>query len=161
MSDSKRSGYYGFKVIGALKISSGAIALIAGIAATHFLAHDPAPRIERMITHLGLDPQNRIIHRVIAAVTGVDQTHLRAIEAGTFFYALLHLVEGIGLILERTWAGYLVIVATGSLVPFEIYEIFKRPTPLKFTLFVLNVGIVVYLIAALRKEHLNKSARQA
>ncbi len=114
-----------------------------------------------MIAHFGLDPQNQVIHRVIAAITGVDRTHLRAIEAGTFFYALLHLVEGTGLILERTWAGYLVVVATGSLIPFEIYEIFKRPTPLRFALFVLNVGIVVYLVVALRKEHLEKSARQA
>ena len=51
------------------------------------------------ILHLGLDPQNHVIHSVISALTGVDRKHLRAIEAGTFFYALLHLIEGIGLIL--------------------------------------------------------------
>src|SRR5205085_1697695 len=79
--------------------------------------------------------------------------HLRAIEAGTFFYAALHLVEGIGLILRRHWAEYLVIVATSSLIPFEVYEIYRKPTALRVSLFVLNVGIVIYLIATLRKEH--------
>ena len=33
------------------------------------------------------------------------------------------------MILEQDWAGYLVVVATSSLIPFEIYEIARRPTP--------------------------------
>ena len=116
-------------MIGALKLISGLIAVVAGIGATRFLAHDPGPKLERAVTHLGLDPQNHMIHTVISRLTGVDQTHLRAIEAGTFFYAILHSIEGIGLILEKAWAGYLVVIATSTLVPFEIYEIVKRPTP--------------------------------
>jgi uncharacterized membrane protein (DUF2068 family) len=152
-------GYYGFKVIGTLKLLSGLIAVVVGIGATRFLAHDPGPKLERTITHLGLDPENYLIHTVIARLTSLDRTHLRAIEAGTFFYALLHMLEGIGLILEKTWAGYLVVVATSTLVPFEIYEIVKKPTLLRFSLFLLNVGIVIYLIVELRKEHINR-ARQ-
>ena len=71
---------------------------------------------------------------------------------GTFFYALLHTIEGIGLILERDWAGYLVIVATSSLIPFEIYEIARKFTSVRIALFLLNVGIVIYLIVALRRS---------
>ena len=152
-------GYYGFKVIGTLKLLSGFIALVVGIGATRFLAHDPGPKMERGITHLGLDSQNYLIHTVISELTSLDQTHLRAIEAGTFFYALLHCLEGIGLILEQTWAGYLVVIATSTLVPFEIYEIARKPTLLRFAIFLLNVGIVIYLLVELRKEHINR-ARQ-
>ena len=75
-----------------------------------------------------------------------------ALEAGTFFYALLHVIEGTGLILGKDWAGYLVIVATSSLVPFEIYEIAHKISLLRIAIFVLNVGIVIYLIVTLRKE---------
>jgi uncharacterized membrane protein (DUF2068 family) len=147
------SGYYGFKVIGSLKLLSGLIAVAVGIGATRFLEHDPGPKLERIIIHLGLDPQNQIIHSAISRVTGLDRKHLRAIEAGTFFYALLHTIEGIGLLLEQSWAGYLVVVATSTLVPFEIYEIAQKPTYVRFALFLLNVGIVVYLIVTLKKEH--------
>jgi uncharacterized membrane protein (DUF2068 family) len=160
MPASRSPGYYGFKVIGTLKLISGLIALVVGLGATRFLAHDPGPKLEHAITHLGLDPQNYLIHTVISKVTGLDRTHLHAIEAGTFFYALLHLLEGIGLILEKDWAGYLVVIATSTLVPFEIYEIARKPTPLRFALFLLNVGIVIYLIVTLRKEHETR-ARQA
>jgi uncharacterized membrane protein (DUF2068 family) len=155
------TGYYGFKVIGTLKLLSGLIALAVGIGATRFLEHEPGPKLERAVTHLGLDPHNQIIHGAISRLTGMDRKHLQAIEVGTFFYALLHLIEGIGLILEQDWAGYLVVVATSTLVPFEIYEITRKPTPLRFALFLLNVGIVIYLIVTIRKEHLNRAKPSA
>jgi uncharacterized membrane protein (DUF2068 family) len=151
------SGYYGFKVIGSLKLLSGVIALAVGIGAVRFLDHDPGPRLERAFTHLGLDPQNEVIHRLVSGITGIDRKHLRAIQAGTFFYALLHTIEGIGLLLERDWAGYLVVIATSSLIPFEIYEIAKKSSVLRIALFVLNVGIVIYLIATLKRERANRS----
>ena len=128
-------------------------ALAFGFGAFRFLGHDPGPAAERLVSHLGLDPHNQIIHEVLPRITGIDRAHLRAIEVGTFFYALLHTIEGIGLFLERDWAGYLVIVATSSLIPFEIYEISRKFTLLRIALFLVNVGIVIYLIVALRKEH--------
>ena len=125
---SAKPGYLGFKVIGILKLVSGVMALAVGIGVFRFLGHDPGPAAERLVTHLGLDPHNQIIHEVLSRITGIDRDHLRLLEAGTFFYALLHTIEGIGLILERDWAGYLVIVATSSLIPFEIYEIARKFT---------------------------------
>jgi uncharacterized membrane protein (DUF2068 family) len=148
-----KPGYLGFKLIGILKLVSGVMALAIGIGVFRVLGHDPGPAAERIVTHLGLDPHNGIIHEVLTRITGIDRHHLRALEAGTFFYALLHTIEGIGLSLERDWAGYLVIVATSSLIPFEIYEIARKSTLLRIALFLLNVGIVIYLIVALRKEH--------
>jgi uncharacterized membrane protein (DUF2068 family) len=154
---SSKRGHFGFKLIGSLKLMSGALALAVGIGVFRFLDHDPGPGAERIVTHLGLDPHNHVIHTLISRVTGIDRAQLRALEAGTFFYAVLHLVEGIGLILGRDWAGYLVIVATSSLIPFEIYEIVRKPSLLRISLFVLNVGIVIYLIATLRTEHQARS----
>jgi uncharacterized membrane protein (DUF2068 family) len=161
MTDPHRPRHVGLKVIGVLKLISGAMALLVGIGVFRFLGHDPGPRAERIVSHLGLDPHNYVIHAAISRITGIDRTHLHAIEAGTFFYAALHTVEGIGLILGYHWAEYLVIVATGSLVPFEIYEIARRFTPIRVALFVLNVAIVIYLIITLRKDRRERSHRTA
>ena len=69
----RAAGYYGFKVIGTLKLISGLIAVAVGIGALRFLAHDPGPKLERAVTHLGLDPQNHFIHAVISRLTGIDR----------------------------------------------------------------------------------------
>src|SRR5262249_32110380 len=56
MKDHAQPGYYGFKVIGTLKLISGALAVAVGIGLVRFLDHDPGPRTERVVIHLGLDP---------------------------------------------------------------------------------------------------------
>jgi uncharacterized membrane protein (DUF2068 family) len=161
MKNPAKPGQVGFEVIGILKLVSGAMALIVGIGVFRFLGQDPGGAAEWLITHLGLDPNHHIIHTVLSAITGVDHAHLRALEAGTFFYALLHLIEGTGLILGKDWAGYLVIVATSSLVPFEIYEIAHKISLLRIAIFVLNIGIVIYLIVTLRKERQARTGHSA
>ena len=46
------------------------------------------------------------------------------------FYGSLFATEGIGVWLERRWTEYLTIIATGSLVPFELYELIRfAPKP--------------------------------
>src|SRR5262249_32418006 len=157
MAHPPRPRHVGLRVIGVLKLISGATALLVGIGVFHFLGHDPGPHAERIIIHLGLDPNNHIIHEAISRITGIDRTHLRALEIGTFFYAALHTVEGIGLILGYHWAEYLVIVATSSLIPFELYEIARKLSLIRVTLFVVNVAIVVYLIITLRKDRRDRA----
>jgi uncharacterized membrane protein (DUF2068 family) len=157
MSRFSIGGHVGFKIIGIFKLVSGALALVAGFGFVHWVDHGSPERLERALAHLGLDPHNYVIHELISRVTGIDRAHLRAVQAGTFFYALLHIVEAIGLIRGRDWAGYLVIVATGSLIPFELYELAKKITPLRATFLVVNLAIVVYLIIALVRERASRA----
>jgi uncharacterized membrane protein (DUF2068 family) len=67
------------------------------------------------------------------------------------FYAGLFATEGVGLWRERRWAEYLTVIATGSLIPFEIWEVAHRPTPIRFVTFFVNVAVVIYLIVRLRR----------
>ena len=151
-----RTGYFGFRVIGFLKLASGCLALVLGLAFVRFLNHNPGESVERWSAHLGLDPNNHFINWIISKLTGIDRSRIRAIQAGTFFYAILHLIEGIGLILEHDWAGYLVVIATGSLVPFEIFEIFQKHSLVRITVLIVNLAIVAYLVIQLRKHHGNR-----
>ncbi len=146
-------GHVGYKVIGVMKLASGALAVLLGFGLFRLLNHDPAQELERVFAHLGLDPHNHLIHALLNRLTGIDRAHLRAVQAGTYCYALLHLIEGIALIRGRDWAGYLVVIATSLLVPFEIYETARKVSLLRISLLVLNVAIVIYLIAVLRYKH--------
>jgi uncharacterized membrane protein (DUF2068 family) len=67
-------------------------------------------------------------------------------------YGVLELVEGVGLWLDRLWAEYLTVIATSLLVPLEVYELVRKPSPLKAAGIAVNVLIVVYLARRLHRR---------
>jgi uncharacterized membrane protein (DUF2068 family) len=67
-------------------------------------------------------------------------------------YGALELVEGTGLWLDQLWAEYLTVIATSLLLPFEVYELVRRPSFWKAGGIVVNVAIVAYLAYLLRRR---------
>jgi uncharacterized membrane protein (DUF2068 family) len=103
------------------------------------------------VTRLHLDPENRLVHAAAEKVAGIDQARLRALGAGSFFYALLESVEGVGLIRRRHWAEYLTVIATGSLLPLEVIELSHKISVIRVGVFLANIAILVYLLVMLRR----------
>jgi uncharacterized membrane protein (DUF2068 family) len=61
-------------------------------------------------------------------------------------------VEAWALRSGRWWGAWLVVIATGSLLPFEFYELARRPLLSRAALIVANLTIVVYLARRARRE---------
>jgi uncharacterized membrane protein (DUF2068 family) len=145
-------GALGFRVIGAMKLASGALGAAAGFGIFRLLHHDLGETLQHTITRMHLDPENRLVHTVVEKVARVNPAQLKLLEVGTFFYALLHLVEGTGLLLRQRWAGYLTVIATSSLLPLELYELARKVNTLRLSVLAVNLLIVAYLIVRLRQE---------
>jgi len=143
----------GLQIIAVTKLLSAALLAAVGFGIIRLMGGDASQSLEVFIRHLHLDPDNAKITELIAKVSGISRRHLIAIDAGTFLYALLYVVEGIGLLLGKHWAEYLTIFATGSLVPFEVYEVVHKLTFLHVAVFLGNVAIVIYLVWRLEADH--------
>jgi uncharacterized membrane protein (DUF2068 family) len=76
------------------------------------------------------------------------QLHLLGVAVAA--YALLELLEAVGLWLGKRWAEYLAFIATAVFLPLEVYELTKTVSPIKLIAFVINVAIVAYLLYAKR-----------
>jgi uncharacterized membrane protein (DUF2068 family) len=88
----------------------------------------------------------------LTALTRVlTPARMKLASAGAFAYAALFLTEGSGLLLRKRWAHWLTIVATASLMPFEIYEIVKQVTPLRIGALIVNAAVVAYLIVKVKR----------
>ncbi|MFZ0041193.1 MAG: DUF2127 domain-containing protein, partial [Solirubrobacteraceae bacterium] len=80
--------------------------------------------------------------------------HLFTLSRGTLVevgvavlaYATLEGVEAIGLWLTKRWAEYLTFISTSVLLPFEVYEIATKASPLKIIGFIINLAVVFYLL---------------
>ena len=103
------------------------------------------------INLLRVDPDNRLIHRLLTHVLWASPNQLRALSVGTFVFAGLYLTEGTGLLLRKRWAEYFTIITTAGLIPLEIYEMSRHLTAAKVVVLALNVAIVVYLVLRVRR----------
>jgi uncharacterized membrane protein (DUF2068 family) len=75
---------------------------------------------------------------------------LHLVEAFLIGYALLQLAEGIGLWSLKRWGEYVAVVGTSIFLPLEVYELTKHVTALKIGAFVVNLGLVAYLVISKR-----------
>jgi uncharacterized membrane protein (DUF2068 family) len=128
------------------KLVTAVISLALGIELSRLLRSDVKPTLDLLIRFLRLDPENVLIHSVIERLVRIDHKQLRLLQAGTFCYAALHTIEGIGILRGKRWGGVLIILATASLIPVELYEIWRHTRPLRIAALALNLAIVIYLI---------------
>jgi len=142
----------GLWLIAAFKFLKGVLLLGVGIGALSLLHENAAASVTQWVAALGVDPQNHYIHKLIRKLWTVNDAKLEAISVGTFFYAALMLTEGIGLALRKRWAEYFTIIVTSSLIPLELYELFKHFSITKVVVIIVNVVIVVYLVIVLRQH---------
>ena len=119
----------------------GGIVLIAAGATT-----DLHQRANDLQVQLSLEPGRHLLGRLIAWILDRLGSHPNLIGLAAIVYGLLECVEGIGLVLRRRWAEYLVVLATGAFLPLEVSEVLHRPSPLKVGALLVNIAIVVYLV---------------
>jgi len=107
-----------------------------------------------------VDPDGRLVRWLVHQFAALSPHRLELISIGTFFYAGLFVVEGVGLVLRKRWGEIVTIVITGSFIPWEIYETVRHVSPIKLGLLVVNVAIVGYLIVRLRGEDRVRNRRR-
>lgn len=142
----------GLLAIAVFKMAKSAFFFCVGMGAIHFLHKDLSDAALRLARALRFDPEHRIVALALEKIDLIDAHRLRQIGIGTFAYSALALTEGIGLLLERTWAEYLTLVLTISFLPWEMYELFRHATWAKAILFGFNLAILGYLVWLLHRK---------
>jgi uncharacterized membrane protein (DUF2068 family) len=77
---------------------------------------------------------------------------LRATALLAFFYAAILFTEGIGVYFQKRWAEYLMVFATGALIPLEVRHIWNRPTLAAIIILIVNCFIVWFLYRILKRD---------
>ena len=108
------------------------------------------PALRALFRQLGYDVDHSKIVGLIHSALTLHQNTIKLIAAGVLVYALLEVVEGIGLWLEQRWGEYFAMIATSVGIPYEIYDLTTKVTVLRVGAFVINVALVIYLVVTKR-----------
>jgi uncharacterized membrane protein (DUF2068 family) len=140
------------RLIGCFKLLKGVALIFAAIATFRLMHKDLAEEIIRWARLLHIAPGNHFVADLIGKVLTVTKRQLIVLGVVLLIYSGMFLTEGVGLLLLQHWAEWMTVITTTGLIPFEIYEMIRRPTLLKSLAMVINIVIAVYLAIHVRRE---------
>jgi uncharacterized membrane protein (DUF2068 family) len=133
-------------LIALYKFFQALLFLLIGLGARRLLHRDIGDELYSLAEHLRFNPESRFVNFVLDRASLINDPILRRIGLVAFSYSAVSMVEGIGLYLEKAWGEYLTLIITASFLPWEIFEIFRRQTFIRFGLLAANLLVFWYLL---------------
>jgi uncharacterized membrane protein (DUF2068 family) len=146
----RRRSSFALVLIGIFKLVKSVLLAALGIGLVHWRNQDLGEVASYWINTLWVG--RRYMDSIISHLSSLNERTLEQIAAGSFIYSALLLVEGIGLCRRKRWAEFLTVGITGSLLPFEFYELFHRLTATGVIITLVNLAIMWYLIVQLMHD---------
>ena len=144
----------GLLAIGLFKLAKAIFFFGIGVGAIHLLHKDLQDEVLRLAVRFKFDPESHFVSLLLDKVDLIDAHRLRQISVATFGYSALALTEGVGLLMEKVWAEYLTLILTISFLPWEIYELIRKPDWFRVSLLLINLAVLWYLVWLLRRKRL-------
>lgn len=146
----KSSDDHLLRLIALFKFFKAVLLIALALGAFQLIHQDMGSVIEHFIRAAGLDPGNHFLEIALAKASNLGPAQIKKLGLGSLLYAALFLAEGSGLWMRKRWGEWLTVVITSSLVPLEVYEIYRHPSVLKLVVLAVNVAIVIYLAGHIR-----------
>lgn len=143
-------------LIAAFKLAQALLFVAIGVGALRLVGQDVGDLLSQLADHLRFNPESKFVNFILDKAALVDDRMLRRIGTVVFIYAGLDLVEGIGLYLEKAWAEYLTLAITGSFLPWELFEVFRRLTVMRVGLLAINAAVFAYLVKLILQRQRTK-----
>ena len=150
-------GYTGLEIIAGFKFVQAATLILAGLGALGLMNTGVSDFAQEWLERLALGNGERFAvaaaTRVLPYFNAATPRQFAALGIGAFAYAGVFLAEGVGLWQGKKWAEYLTIIATGSLLPFEMAAVYSKLTSVRVATLVVNALVIGYLVWELRARN--------
>jgi uncharacterized membrane protein (DUF2068 family) len=140
---SQRAALRGIAIFEALK---GTVVLAAGFGLLSLLHKDAYETADHLLRTLHFRPEGHAAEIFLRAADKVTDGKLWAAAAGALVYSTVRFVEAYGLWNARVWAEWFALLSGCMYLPWEIFELIVKPTPVRWVIFATNLIIVLYLL---------------
>lgn len=136
----------GLRIIAIYKAVKTVGLILIAIAAFHLDSTQNFERLVHWLEHLSLTDSNSLRWELVDGLVTMGPSKFVAIGIVALAYAAIFATEGTGLWLRKHWAEWFTVIATGSLIPVELYETVHKFGWLKLGALIANIAIVIYLV---------------
>lgn len=146
----------GLRIIAIYKGVKTVCLILVAIFAFHLDREQNFEKLVHWLEHLSLTDSNGLRWRLVELLQSLGPSKFVAIGLVALAYAAIFATEGTGLWLRKHWAEWFTVIATGSLIPLELYETIHKFSWLKLGALVANIAIVIYLVRIALQPHPSK-----
>jgi uncharacterized membrane protein (DUF2068 family) len=139
------------RAVATIEFIKGLVVLLAGFGVLSLVHRDAWDVAESFLEWLHISPDAHYAQVFLNLADQVTDGKLWFAATGAIGYSCLRFAEAYGLWFERVWAEWLALVSGALYLPFEIYEIIRRPDAIRVGIFLINLAVVLYM-AYLRWE---------
>lgn len=140
------------RTIAVFEAAKGIIVLAASLGCLSLLRVDLHHVAVTLIEHFGLRPDQHYPSIVLHYSDVLANTSLRSLVLLATGYVVLRFAEAYGLWYQRAWGQWLGALSGGLYVPFELWHLVHRPSPLGAAVLALNLLVVGFLAYVLWRE---------
>lgn len=137
----------GLETIIVYKLTKAVLQALIGLAAIWLLTRGAeagaATLAEFLLEHFTGAWSLRVATLIVRAATS---GHVKLLAFAMMGDSALSAVEGLALRAGHWWAPWLVVIATALLLPWELWELFRRPAWGRVGILGVNIAVVVYLL---------------
>jgi uncharacterized membrane protein (DUF2068 family) len=108
------------------------------------------PVIRSLFRQLGFNIDHSKLVGLLKHALTLSSHAITLLAVGAALYAVIEVVEGVGLWQARRWGEYFAMVATSLGLPLEIYDLSRQVTVTALVLLAVNLALVVYLAVTKR-----------
>lgn len=148
-----------FRAVIFLMLSAGVLKVMGSRERLQQAFDKDLPLLKPLANQIGWDPESSKIFHQVAHAFSLSTSTLQWIAIGLAGYALIELVEAVGLWLMQRWGEYFAVIATSVFLPLEIYELTEKITALRAFALIVNIVAVVWLLWSKRLFGLNGGAK--
>jgi uncharacterized membrane protein (DUF2068 family) len=149
----------GVRTVATIEFTKGVIVVLAALGVFSMRHKDIWEVAESFLEFFHANPYHHYVGVFIDLVYRLSDVHLWKIAVAASLYTIIRFVEAYGLWYLRPWAEWLAAASGAIYIPFELIDMFKRPTPFRLLVLLINVGIVLYMLSLRWEAHLKRRAR--
>lgn len=151
----------GVRTVATIEFTKGVIVVLAGLGLVSMRHKNIWGVAESLLEFLHVSPYHHYVGVFIDLVSRVSDVRLWKIALVAGVYATLRFIEAYGLWYVLPWAEWMAAITGGIYIPFEIADLVRHSTPIRWLILIINAVIVLYMLyLRLEAEEKRRSARK-
>jgi len=134
------------RAVASVEFLKGLVVLLAGFGVLSLVHRDAWDVAESFLEWLHISPDGHYAQVFLNLADQVTDSKVWAVAIAALAYSTLRFAESYGLWRERPWAEWLAMISGAIYLPFELFELARKPDGVRLAILLINLAVVLYMV---------------